>query len=185
MVHEDHVRHAQKEARRDRTLTQMQGLSTQKKLSLYATAVSSVYSQRNLDAIPSTVAYRMYQFLVDILDVDEKSRESYLRYMNEAETYNFVMSQKRGRGFGSGVHKEYTFIDDEAVVIETPQGDFRLEDAEHEEDLIKSVVNAQINNFLREVDRRTATSEINFISHTGGFQILTLRISPSDDLLTG
>ncbi len=90
----------------------------------------------------------MYQFLVDILDVDEKSRESYLRYMNEAETYNFVMSQKRGRGFGSGVYKEYTFIDDEAVVIETLQRDFRLEDAEHEEDFIKSVVNAQINNFF-------------------------------------
>jgi cell division control protein 6 len=65
--------------------------------------------------------------------------------MNEAETYNFVMSQKRGRG---GVHKEYTFIDDEAVVIETLERDFRLEDAEYEEDLIKSAVNAQINNFF-------------------------------------
>jgi cell division control protein 6 len=148
MVHENHVRHAQKEARRDRTLTQMQGLSTQKKLSLYATAVSSVYSQRNLDAIPSTVAYRVYQFLVDILDVEEKSRESYLRYMNEAETYNLVTSQKRGRGFGSGVHKEYTFIDDSEVVVETLETDFRLEDAKHEGDLIKSVVNAQINNFF-------------------------------------
>lgn len=37
-VREEHVRDAQKEAERDRTLTQMQGLSTQKKLALYATA---------------------------------------------------------------------------------------------------------------------------------------------------
>jgi len=38
---EEHVRDAQKEER-DRTLTQMQGLSTQKKLSLYATAIVPV-----------------------------------------------------------------------------------------------------------------------------------------------
>nr|WP_246972052.1 orc1/cdc6 family replication initiation protein [Natribaculum luteum] len=92
MVCEAHVRNAQREAERDRTLTQMQGLSTQKKLSLYATAIVPVYSQRNLNAVPSTVAYRVYQFLTELLDADEKSRDSYLRYMSEAETYNFVTS---------------------------------------------------------------------------------------------
>ncbi|MFC4987432.1 orc1/cdc6 family replication initiation protein [Saliphagus infecundisoli] len=147
---EEHVRDAQKEAERDRTLTQMQGLSTQKKISLYATAIVPVYSQRNLNAVPSTVAYRVYQYLTDLLDADEKSRDSYLRYMNEAETYNFVTSDKRGRGYGSGVHKEYTFIDDPEVVAETLQTDIRLEEAGHEEDLIKSVVNAQIDDFFEE-----------------------------------
>ena len=147
-VCEEHVRDAQKEAERDRTLTQMQGLSTQKKLSLYATAIVPVYSQRNLNAVPSTVAYRVYQYLTDLLDADEKSRESYLRYMNEAETYSFVTSEKRGRGYGSGVHKEYTFVDDPEVVAETLQTDVRLEDAEHDEDLVKSVVNAQIDDFF-------------------------------------
>lgn len=147
-VREEHVRDAQKEAERDRTLTQMQGLSTQKKLSLYATAIVPVYSQRNLNAVPSTVAYRVYQYLTDLLDTDEKSRDSYLRYMSEAETYNFVTSEKRGRGYGSGVHKEYTFIDDPEVVAETLQTDIRLEEVEQEEDLIKSVVNAQIDDFF-------------------------------------
>ncbi|QSG16386.1 orc1/cdc6 family replication initiation protein [Halapricum desulfuricans] len=147
-VCEAHVRDAQKEAERDRTLTQMQGLSTQKKLSLYATAVVPVYSQRNLNAVPSTVAYRVYQYLTDHLDADEKSRDSYLRYMSEAETYNFVTSEKRGRGYGSGVHKEYTFIDDPEVVAETLQTDIRLKDAEQEAELIKSVVNAQIDDFF-------------------------------------
>jgi cell division control protein 6 len=36
------------------------------------------------------------------------------------------------------------------VVAETLQTDFRLEDAEHEEDLVKSVVNAQIDDFFEE-----------------------------------
>lgn len=147
-VREEHVRGAQKEAERDRTLTQMQGLSTQKKLSLYATAIVPVHSQRNLNAVPSTVAYRVYQYLTDLLDADEKSRDSYLRYMSEAETYNFVTSEKRGRGYGSGVHKEYTFIDDPEVVAETLQSDIRLEEGEHEEELIKPVVNAQIEDFF-------------------------------------
>ncbi|RXK48019.1 orc1/cdc6 family replication initiation protein [Halorientalis pallida] len=148
IVSEEHVRDAQQEAERDRTLTQMQGLSTQKKLSLFATAIVPVYSQRNLNAIPSTVAYRVYQYLTDLLDADEKSRDSYLRYMSEAETYNFVTSEKRGRGYGSGVHKEYTFVDDPGVVAETLQTDIRLEEVEQEEDLIRSVVNAQIEDFF-------------------------------------
>jgi len=147
-IREEHVRAAQKEAERDRTLTQMQGLSTQKKLSLYATAIVPVYSTRSLSTVPSTVAYRVYQYITDLLDADEKSRDSYLRYMNEAETYNFVTSKKRGRGYGGGVHKEYAFVDDPSVVAETLREDFRLEQAGHDEDLIRSVVNAQIEEFF-------------------------------------
>jgi cell division control protein 6 len=147
-VREEHVRDAQEEAERDRTLTQMQGLSTQKKLSLYATAIVPVHARRNLNAVPSTVAYRVYQYLTDVLDADEKSRDSYLRYMSEAETYNFVTSEKRGRGYGSGVHKEYSFVDDPGVVAETLRADIRLEEADDEGDLIKSVVNAQIDDFF-------------------------------------
>ncbi len=147
-VSEDHVRDAQEEAERDRTLTQMQGLTTQKKLSLYATAVVPVYSQRDIDAVPSTVAYRVYQYLTDLLDADEKSRDSYLRYMSEAETYNFVKSAKRGRGYGSGVHKEYSFVDTPAVVAETLQSDIRLEGVEHKSAQLESVVNAQIDDFF-------------------------------------
>lgn len=147
-VREEHVRGAQKEAERDRTLTQMQGLSTQKKLSLYATAIVSVHAQRNLKAVPSTVAYRVYQYITDLLDADEKSRDSYLRYMSEAETYNFVTSEKRGRGYGSGVHKEYTFVDDPEVVADTLREDIRIEEVEQDEKLIRSVVNAQIEDFF-------------------------------------
>ena len=68
--------------------------------------------------------------------------------MNEAETYNFVTSDKRGRGYGSGVHKEYTFVDDPEVVAETLQDDIKLKQAENEKNLVKSVVNAQIEDFF-------------------------------------
>jgi len=74
--------------------------------------------------------------------------------MSEAETYNFVTSEKRGRGYGSGVHKEYTFVDDPEVVAETLQADIRLEQAEHEENLVKSVVNAQIDDFFEEINAK-------------------------------
>ena len=150
VVDEQHVRDAQEEAERDRTLTQMQGLSSQKKLSLYATAIVPVHAKRSIDAVPSTVAYRVYQYLTDLLDTDEKSRDSYLRYMSEAETYNFVTSEKRGRGYGNGVHKEYTFVDDPEVVAETLRDDIRLEEVEQDETLIKSVVNAQLEDFFEE-----------------------------------
>lgn len=147
-VREQHVRHAQNEAERDRTLTQMQGLSTHKKMSLYATAIVLLEAERELDAVPSTVAYRVYQYLTTLLDADEKSRDSYLRYMNEAETYNFISSEKRGRGYGSGVHKEYKFVDDPKVVADTLETDIRLENVDDHEEMISSVVNAQVKDFF-------------------------------------
>jgi orc1/cdc6 family replication initiation protein len=148
VVREQHVRDAQQEAERDRTLTQMQGLSAQKKLSLYATAAVLGHTDRELDAVPSTVAYRVYQSLTEKLDFDKKSRDSFLRYMNEAETYNFVTSEKRGRGYGSGVHKEYTFVDDPTVVAETLQTDIRLEHIDDYAEQINSAVDTQLDDFF-------------------------------------
>jgi len=45
-------------------------------------------------------------------------------------------------------HKEYTFVDDPEVVAETLQSDIRLGEIENDEDLIRSVVNAQIDDFF-------------------------------------
>jgi len=147
-VTEHHVRDAQSEAERDRTLTQMQGLSTQKMLSLFATASVAVYAEQDLERIPSTVGYEVYQFLTDHLDADTKSRQSYRRYMTEAETYNFITSEKRGRGYGSGVHTEYTFVDDPNVVIDTLSSGIPLESNPDEREMLASVVNAQLREFF-------------------------------------
>lgn len=149
-VKEKHVKAAQTEAERDRTLTQMQGLSAHKKLSLYATAIIAVHSDRSLDAVPSTIAYNIYKFLTNTLDYDEKSRDSYLRYMKEAETYNFVNSVNTGRGYRGGVHKEYTFTHNPRVVADTLESDFSTEELENEAAQLKSVVNAQVDDFFDE-----------------------------------
>lgn len=102
----------------------------------------------DLNAVLSTVAYRVYQYLTDLLDAGEKSRDFSLRYVSEVETYNFVTSETRVRGYGSGVHKEYTFVDDPEVVAETLQANIRVEESEHNENLVRSVVNAQIDDFF-------------------------------------
>lgn len=148
VVTEPHARKAQEEFEKDRTLTQIEGLSTQKKLSLYATACVQVYANEDIDSVPGTVGFSVYEYLTDLLDTDEKSRDTYLRYMNELDTYGMVTSERRSRGFGRGVHKEYTFTDDPEVVAETLREDSRLSDLEQDEDLVRSVVNAQVNDFL-------------------------------------
>lgn len=144
-VTESHVRSAQTEAERNRTLAQMQGLSTQKKLSLYATAVVPVYADRSVSAVPSTVAYQVYQHLAAVLNIDPKSRDSYLRYLSEAATYNFVTANKRGRGYGRGVHKEYTFVDDPAVVADTLRSDL---DIDIPEDKLADIVGDSLAEFF-------------------------------------
>jgi len=148
VVTEPHARNAQEEFEKDRTLTQIEGLSTQKKLSLYATASVQVYADEDIDSVPGTVGFAVYEYLTDLLDTDEKSRDTYLRYMNELDTYGMVTSERRSRGFGRGVHKEYTFTDDPDVVAETLREDSRASDLETDEDLVRSVVNAQVADFL-------------------------------------
>jgi cell division control protein 6 len=92
-----------------------------------------ICSTRSLSTVSSTVAYRVYQYITDLLDVDKKSCDSYLWYMNEPETYNFMTSKKRGRSYGGGVHKEYAFVDDLSVVAETLCENFQLEQVGHDE----------------------------------------------------
>lgn len=145
-VQEDHVRQAQEEAEREATLSQMQGLSTQKKLALYSTAVTDAYATSDLDMVPNTVAYSVYSFITDRLDTNCKSRDSFLRYMKEAETYGFVQSQKLGHN-QKGVHKYYLLANDAEVIVETLQEDSRLADLADDTSSIQSVVNAQLREF--------------------------------------
>ncbi len=145
-VCENHVRRAQKEAEREATLSQMQGLSTHKKLSLYATAVTKTQANDGLDLVPNTVAYSVYKYISDRIDVNHKSKHSFLRYMNEIETYGFVQSEKQGHN-ENGVHKYYMIANDAEVVTETLLEDNRLEKLADDTPNIQSVVNAQLQKF--------------------------------------
>lgn len=146
-VTEKAVREAQQEFEKDRTLTQIEGLSTQKKLSLYATAAVGVYEISGIETIPATVGFAVYENLAQYLDTATKSRDTYLRYMNELDTYGMVSSERRSRGYGQGVHKEFTFSDDPELVIETLYQDSRIENLEQAEDFIQRVVKSELESF--------------------------------------
>lgn len=142
-VREEHVREAQEEAEREATLSQMQGLSTQKKFALYSVATTKAYASDDIEMVPNTVAYNVYSYITDHLDSNSKSRDSFLRYMKEAETYGFVRSQKQGHNT-KGVHKYYLLTNDAKVIMDTLEQDSRLAELEEEAPSIKSVVNAQL-----------------------------------------
>lgn len=145
-VQEEHVRQAQEEAEREATLSQMQGLSTQKKLALYSTAATKAYASSDVNGVPNTVAYSVYSYITECLGANCKSRDSFLRYMREIETYGFVQSDKKGQG-ERGVHKMYTLSNGAEVIVDTLQNDSRLADLKEEKPSIKSVVNAQLKQF--------------------------------------
>lgn len=146
----EHVIAAQKKADRDRTLTQMRGLSEHKRLSLYSTTLVAIHSDYDIDAVPNIIAYEVYKYITQRLGTSQKSEDSYLRYMNEAETYNFVSAEKRGRGFGSGIHKEYTFVADPEIVADTLAEDLPLQESEIVGDDLRELINEQIKEFIDE-----------------------------------
>lgn len=145
-VTDDHVRRAEEEAEREATLLQMQGLSTHKQIALYATAAVAGYARDDIDTIQNKVAYNVYTFVTDTLDIESKSQHSFLRYMKEAETYGFVRAQKHGDNM-KGVHKYYTLANDPEVVLDTLEDASRLTGVAEEKPDIKAVVNAQLAEF--------------------------------------
>jgi len=64
-----HVRAAQAKVEKNRVLEVVRGISTQKKLCLYATA--AVASQTADGTARSTTGYRVYQYLTDAIDADQ------------------------------------------------------------------------------------------------------------------
>lgn len=146
-VREHHVREAQEAAARDRTLTQMRGLSVQKRLALYATAAVSVFDDC-LASVPNSVSYEVYNFVTELVSVDQKSRDSFLRYLNECETYNFVVSETKGQGYAKGVVKNYSFVDDAKTVLETLESGLEMDELAEDRELVRSVVESEISEFL-------------------------------------
>ncbi|WP_394346262.1 orc1/cdc6 family replication initiation protein [Halorussus ruber] len=145
-VTEEHVREAQSEIDVDRTQKLIEGLSTQKKLCLYATAAVHYYSHSSLDSVPSPVGYEVYKWLTESIDADQMTRETYVKYVKELEAYGLIVSERRGRGRGRGMHMEFQFGKNTEAMIDHLTHDSRLTSIE--DDLLKSVVNAQVNDFL-------------------------------------
>jgi cell division control protein 6 len=141
-VREKHVRTAQEKVEKNRVLEVVRGISTQKKLCLYATA--AVASQTDGGTARSTTGYRVYQYLTDAIDADQYHQETYVNKMKELTTYSLVDFERRSHGPSSGMFLEFQFGERPETILETLREDSRIEAIS--EDEVASVVKAQIRN---------------------------------------
>ena len=141
-VEEKHVREAQQKVEKNRVLEVIRGISSQKKLCLYATA--AVAAQTSNGTARSTTGYRVYQFLTDSLNTDQYHQETYVNKMKELTTYSLVDFERRSHGPSSGMFLEFQFAERPETILDTLREDSRIESVSHEE--VKSVVKSQIKN---------------------------------------
>jgi len=146
-VHEDHIRESQEEIDKDRSLKLVEGLTTQKKISLYATAAVACYSNRSTSSVPSPVGFKVYQWVTDEIDADQMTRETYVKYVKELSAYGLISTSRKSRGRGGGMYMEFTFTGDPAAMMNRIVDDTRLEGIAEQEELLRSVANSQLREF--------------------------------------
>jgi len=146
-VTENHVRESQEEIDKDRSLKLVEGLTTQKKISLYATAAVAHHSTQTGSSVPSPVGFKIYQWVTNELDADQMTRETYVKYVKELSTYGLISTSRKSRGRGGGMYMEFTFTGDPESIMTRIVDDTRLEGMAEEEELLRSVVNAQLKEF--------------------------------------
>ena len=146
-VHEDHVRESQEEIDKDRSLKLVEGLTTQKKISLYATAAVACYSNRSTSSVPSPVGFKVYRWVTDKIDADQMTRETYVKYVKELSTYGLISTSRKSRGRGGGMYMEFTFTSDPAAMINRVVDDTRLEGIADQEELLRNIANSQLQEF--------------------------------------
>jgi cell division control protein 6 len=127
-VGEEHVRAAQDRVEKNRVLEVIRGISTQKKLCLYATA--AVASQSSSGAARSTTAYQVYQYLTDQIGANQYHQETYVNKMKELTTYSLVDFERRSHGPSSGMFLEFQFGEQPDTILDTLHEDSRLEDVD-------------------------------------------------------
>jgi cell division control protein 6 len=139
-VRESHIRSAQDKVEKNRVLEVVRGISTQKKLCLYATA--AVAAQAENSAARSTTGYRVYQYLTDSIDVEQYHQETYVNKMKEMTTYSLVEFERRSHGPSSGMFLQFQFGERPETILETLHEDNRIDMVAPAE--VDSVVSAQI-----------------------------------------
>jgi cell division control protein 6 len=139
-VREEHVREAQDKVEKNRVLEVVRGISTQKKLCLFATA--AVAARTDDGSARSTTGYRVYQFLTDSIDAEQYHQETYVNKMKELTTYSLVEFERRSHGPKSGMFLEFHFAERPETILKTLREDARIDMISDEE--LTSVVDAQI-----------------------------------------
>jgi len=146
-VTETHVRDSQEEINKDRSLKLVEGLTTQKKISLYSTAAVAYFSHRSGSSVPSPVGFKVYQWVTNEVDADQMTRETYVKYVKELSTYGLISTSRKSRGRGGGMYMEFTFTGDPESIMKRITDDSRLKELPEQEELLQSVVNAQLEEF--------------------------------------
>ena len=139
-IREAHVRAAQDKVEKNRVLEVVRGISTQKKLCLYATA--AVAAETDDGSARSTSGYQVYRFLTESIDVDQYHQETYVNKMKELTTYSLVDFERRSHGPSSGMFLEFQFNERPETILDTLREDSRLEIVSPDE--VQSVVKAQV-----------------------------------------
>lgn len=119
-VTDDHVRTANDSVVKNRVLEIVDGMSLQKKLSLYAAATVADVSD---GTAPSPVVYSVYQHICNATDRDLYTRETVNSHLNKAGTYGVLDSERTSGGFKRGVHLLFTFTEPVDAVLETLESD--------------------------------------------------------------
>ena len=146
-VTETDVREAQEKYTENRKLRHISGISTQKKLSIYAVAATAYYAREHPEWIPAGPAFKTYQFIADTMDADQYSRETFVNHVTEQSTYGVLDFERRGKGRGRGVHMYFSLSEDPETIMETIREDSRFEDLAHEEATISAVVRERLKQF--------------------------------------
>lgn len=141
-VHEEHVRSAQAKVEKNRVLEVVRGISTQKKLCLYATA--AVAAETDAGTARSSTGYRIYRFLTESIDADQYHQETYVNKMKEMTTYSLVDCERCSHGPSSGMFLEFQFGERPETILETLREDSRISMISSDE--VESVVRAQLRN---------------------------------------
>ncbi|WP_049972692.1 orc1/cdc6 family replication initiation protein [Haladaptatus cibarius] len=147
VVTESHVRDSQDEVDKDRMLTQIEGLSTQKKISLYATAAVAVHTAHATTSVPSPVGYQVYKWITELLDADQMTRETYIKYVKELNTYGIVNAERKSRGRGQGMHMEFSFSDNPRPILDLLAEDSRLTAIAGETEHLKTIAQTRMQKF--------------------------------------
>ena len=154
---ERHVEKARSEVEKNYVQDIIQKVSHQKQVSLLSTALVAIHGETVLNrehmlrsnCVPSSVGYTLYRWIQDQTSSEMRSKHSYLRWMRELSTYEVIENNRRGRGNEQGMFSEYTFphLDPESVIRIITNSDGLLSEVIQEEDIIETVVEANLNEF--------------------------------------
>jgi len=145
-VREDHVRESQEEIDKDRSLKLVEGLTTQKDLTL-RDSLCCAFLELVRSSVPSPVGFRVYQWITEEIDADQMTRETYVKYVKELSTYGLISSSRKSRGRGGGMYMEFTFTGDPAAMMNRIVDDTRMEAISDQEELLRTVINSQLKKF--------------------------------------